>query len=410
MPDIKWNILLKNPAIAVKILLLGSWRSVLILLARIVVPFRARKLTLRNAFARAWIRTAHSAHSKVFCSEPWSHNCQEVVLAGSTVDTLHEKPIVGGWVIPNTDVDELKQKDAVIVFAHGGGYAIGHGLQNASAFRRWVGKAKSMGQEIAIVTVKYRKCLAIGKLNLWRCYIPGMWFSRLILPSTTALSGEKQWPAQRDSFMAMYEWLLQQGVSPSKIVFSGTSAGGEHIYSFYSYKICIMYSRESSHLLGGLILLAMLYIRDHTNLPQPRCAVAHSPWTDVSSALTGVKGHPLLDTDYIDTYDQTCVAMNDLLRPDGLPFNTPEISPVLAKDVSRLPPQLVFYGDAEILMTDSMRWIKRSRDAGVRIDVHVGKGEMHTYSNGWPVGGRRTELECDELMLNYIFSEVALPL
>lgn len=161
---------------------------------------------------------------------------------------------------------------------------------------------------------------------------------------------------------------------------------------------------------GGLILLAMLYIRDHTSLPQPRCAVAHSPWTDVSSALTGIKGHPLLETDYIHTYDQTYVAMNDMLRPDGLPFNTPEISPVLAKDVSRLPPQLVFYGDAEILMTDSTRWIKRSRDAGVRVDVHVGKGEMHTYSNGWPVGAQRTEMECDDLMLNYIFTELAPPL
>lgn len=154
----------------------------------------------------------------------------------------------------------------------------------------------------------------------------------------------------------------------------------------------------------------MLYIRDHTTFPQPRCAVAHSPWTDVSSTLTGIKGHPLLETDYIHTYDQTYVAMNDMLRPDGLPFDTPEISPVLAEDVSRLPPQLVFYGDAEILMTDSTRWIKRSKDAGVRIDIHVGKGEMHTYSNGWPVGGQRTEMECDELMLNYIFTELAPPL
>lgn len=101
--------------------------------------------------------------------------------------------------------------------------------------------------------------------------------------------------------------------------------------------------------------------------------------------------------------------MNDLIRPVDLPFDTPEISPVLAPDVSRLPPQLVFYGDAEILLTDSTRWIKRCRDAGVRIDVYVGKGEMHTFSNGWPVGGKRTEDECDDAMLNYIFTELAPP-
>ena len=55
-------------------------------------------------------------------------------------------------------------------------------------------------------------------------------------------------------------------------------------------------------LTGGLILLAMLYIRDRTNLPQPRCAIPHSPWTDVSSKLTGTKGHPLLKTDYVSTW------------------------------------------------------------------------------------------------------------
>ena len=101
--------------------------------------------------------------------------------------------------------------------------------------------------------------------------------------------------------------------------------------------------------------------------------------------------------------------MNDILRPEGTPFDTPEISPVLAAGVSRLPPQLVFYGDAEILLTDSTRWIKRSRDAGVRIEVYVGKGEMHTFSNGWPVGGKQTEADCDETMLNYIFTELAPP-
>jgi acetyl esterase/lipase len=101
--------------------------------------------------------------------------------------------------------------------------------------------------------------------------------------------------------------------------------------------------------------------------------------------------------------------MGDMLRPSSLPVDTPEISPVLAKDVSRLPPQLIFYGDAEVLLTDSTRWIQRSRDAGVRVDAYVGKGEMHTFSNGWPVGGARTEMECDDAMLNYIFTELAAP-
>lgn len=46
--------------------------------------------------------------------------------------------------------------------------------------------------------------------------------------ANAALSTERKWPAQRDSYIAMYEWLLDQGVSASKIVFSGTSAGGKY--------------------------------------------------------------------------------------------------------------------------------------------------------------------------------------
>lgn len=120
MPDIKWNILLKNPVTALKILFLGSWRSAALLLVRIILPFRARKLSLRNALARVWISTAHSSNSNIFCSEPWGHQCQEVVLAGSGEESQHQKTVIGGWIIPDTDVTQLKNKDAVVLFAHGG--------------------------------------------------------------------------------------------------------------------------------------------------------------------------------------------------------------------------------------------------------------------------------------------------
>ena len=209
----------------------------------------------------------------------------------------------------------------------------------------------------------------------------------------------------------MYEWLLLQGVPSSKVVFSGTSAGGRCLPLTLSFvcstHCCLKDAYDNWEILGNLILQSMLYIRDHSDLPQPSCAISHSAWTDISSRYVLNKGHPLHQTDFVDTRNQ--LTMNAMLRPPQLPYDTPEISPVLAADVSRLPPQLVFYGDAEVLLTDSTRWIKRCRDAGNRVEVHVGKGEMHTYSNGWPVGGRRTEEECDDLMLTYIITETAPP-
>ena len=157
MPSIKWNVLLKNPITLLKILILASSRSTLALLARIIFPFRHRKLTLRNALARDWIRTAFQANSDIFCSEPWRHGCQEVVLAAGANDPPNRKTAVGGWIVPSTEVSELKHKDAVVLFAHGGGYAIGHGLQNLSMFKRLARKAKTMGQDIVFLSVKYRK-------------------------------------------------------------------------------------------------------------------------------------------------------------------------------------------------------------------------------------------------------------
>ncbi len=157
MPSIKWNVLLKNPLTLLKILILASSRSTLVLLARIIFPFRYRKLTLRNALARDWIRTAFQANSDIFCSEPWGHGCQEVVAAAGSDDEKGRKSGVGGWVVPSTEVGELKRKDAVVLFAHGGGYALGHGLQNLSMFKRLAKKAKAMGQDIAFLSVKYRK-------------------------------------------------------------------------------------------------------------------------------------------------------------------------------------------------------------------------------------------------------------
>jgi acetyl esterase/lipase len=165
MPDTKWNIIAKRPINTLKILLRGSWHTTLILLARIIFPFRARKLSLKVSLLRAWVIAAHDTDPEVFLSEPWRHRCQEVRFEmheangikqhGSTAGAPVEE--VGGWIVPSTNVDELKDKDAIILFAHGGGYALGHGLQNLTDFNRWVKKAKMFGQNWAVASVKYRE-------------------------------------------------------------------------------------------------------------------------------------------------------------------------------------------------------------------------------------------------------------
>ncbi len=97
-----------------------------------------------------------------------------------------------------------------------------------------------------------------------------------------------------------------------------------------------------------------------------------------------------------------CACMNDNLRPGGLPLNTPEISPLMADDVGGLPPQLMYWNPHEILTTDASRWIERSEKAGVKVCEHKGKGQLHTYSLGWPFLGKKLRDECDELPFEFV--------
>ncbi len=130
-----------------------------------------------------------------------------------------------------------------------------------------------------------------------------------------------------------------------------------------------------------------------------------SPWLDWTGSET--IGHPNWHSDFMFYYDASCPVLNNSLRPEGLPFDTPEISALLAKDLARLPPQLVFYSKDEILASDSSRWIKRSRVSGVDVTEFSVNGEMHTFAVGSPVCGWKMQEDCDKMLLNYIFSHVA---
>jgi len=181
--------------------------------------------------------------------------------------------------------------------------------------------------------------------------------------------------------MGLYTWVLSQGVSPARLVVGGDSAG------------------------ANLALLTALHIRDQkTETPLPSALISHSAMVDFTTEET--RYSPRAKTDFLLGFEHAAAPMNDVLRPEGLPFDTPEISALLWKDISNLPPQLVFWSTTEHLASDSERWIDRSRKAGVEVVEHKVTGELHTYSLGWPFVGQALQKECDELVINFIFSHV----
>ena len=124
---------------------------------------------------------------------------------------------------------------AVILYFHGGAYALGSAPDSvglaADVSRRAHAKA---------ISVDYR------------------------------LAPEHPFPAAVDDALAAYGALLEEGVPAENIAFVGESAG------------------------GGLVAAALLAIKDN-GLPQPSCAAVFSPWTDLTVSGASATGKAALD-------------------------------------------------------------------------------------------------------------------
>lgn len=163
------------------------------------------------------------------------------------------------------------------------------------------------------------------------------------------LAPEHPYPAAVDDAVGAYQWILEQGITPERIVIAGDSAG------------------------GGLTLATLLAIRDH-KLPMPAGAVLFSPWTDLTSSGASVRTRA--DTDPM--------IGPEVLLPMAAHYvgkqssNTPGISPLFA-DLGGLPPLLIQVGDAEVLLDDSTRLHERAQAAGVNSTLHVFPEAFHVF-------------------------------
>lgn len=138
--------------------------------------------------------------------------------ADFTLDPVQIDNLYAEWILPpNTG------KDKVILYFHGGGYAIGSCLAHRAIVSKFV-KASGTGA----LVFDYR------------------------------LAPEHPFPAAVDDSVAAYRYLLEQNIKPENILFIGDSAG------------------------GGLCLAALLALKEKS-IPLPAGAVAMSPWTDLKN-------------------------------------------------------------------------------------------------------------------------------
>ena len=201
----------------------------------------------------------------------------------------------------------------VFLHLHGGGYVMG-----SPALSRVLTCQLALSREMRVVSVDYR------------------------------LAPEAPFPAAVDDALAAYRALLET-TAARDIAVGGESAG------------------------GGLAVAMLVAARD-AGLPMPSCAVALSPWTDLTCTAASfdvnAANDPLLTRRSLHDMAVAYLA--------GADERNPLASPHFA-NLTGLSPLLVHAAGEEVLLDDALRLCARAREQGVRAEIEVWPEMIHVW-------------------------------
>jgi acetyl esterase/lipase len=163
------------------------------------------------------------------------------------------------------------------------------------------------------------------------------------------LGPEHKFPAAVDDAVAVWRWMLEEGVEPERAIIAGDSAG------------------------GGLTLATALKLKAE-GLPQPAGLFVISPWADLTQSH--------------ETY-RSKAADDPMITRDGLNGmaadylgsahpKDPLASPVFG-DFAGLPPILIHVGSEEALLGDSLLLAERAGHARVHVRLEIWPEMIHVW-------------------------------
>ena len=224
--------------------------------------------------------------------------------------------VKGEWV----RAKGVRRNDAALLYLHGGGYLIG----SPKSHRHMLGPLSA------------------------DCGLP-------VFAADYRLAPENPFPAAVDDAVAAYKGLLDSGIAAEKLAIAGDSAG------------------------GGLTFAALVAARDK-GLPMPACAVALSPWGDLSQGgeafRARAKRDPIVKKEGLDEMAAAYLA--------GADPKTPLASPLFA-DLKGLPPLLIQVGTEEALHDDAVALKNRAEAAGVEVSFESWGGMIHVWHIFHPI-------------------------
>ncbi|KAG2236888.1 hypothetical protein INT48_002701 [Thamnidium elegans] len=226
----------------------------------------------------------------------------------------------------NIALQRLKKADIVIFEIHGGGFRVGHSTMYMDSFITWLRLLKN-------------------KYNLYAC----------IMSIEYGLAPKHKYPGPLNECTKALDYLTKDlGVSPSKIIFSGDSAGGA---------LCLetLMRTYSPGILGGNLDSP----RENFSMPLPAGILLSSP---LVSAETTSESWRLFEKK-----DIVSAGLGKLIYKEylGLPHVNIEDLPIMKlhhirKNFERFLPKhvMVFVGDKEVLRDDILEFSKAVKDDG----------------------------------------------
>ena len=243
------------------------------------------------------------------------------VEVGSIVDRTIQ---AGGLAIPvriYTPSGEHRRALPVVLYFHGGGFAAGSLDTHAPTARYLCQNANAI-----VVAVGYRK------------------------------SPEHRFPAAVDDAIAATEWVAANareiGGDGTRIAVAGDSAGGN-----LAAVVCHLAKARG----GPRIAYQALFY------PVVDMTLSSSP-----SRVQYGGGDFFLSNRDMDWF-------RDLYLTDPSEASDPRASPLLAKDVSGLPPALIIAAGCDVLRDEGCAYAERLRAAGVPVEYRCFEGTIHAF-------------------------------